>query len=224
MLSFSRTLRLCCRGWWGRQGKAGDEGEEETDKQAKECSLVWKRRSKGWKKGRDRSWHRWNSKIWIRRQAIYLGLDSVGFVVMIACCKILHAGHLVTVDGVYTRHLLWRGESPPKELTVPQNGCQIVCFKSFFRSCNELQTYHGNFLLMDNKHRKLFVITQSKGLQICAWDAPKYVWRPGSARTLCGSLCFCAPPDLLVALRGSTSKGRERMGMGIFKGREGAYL
>ena len=42
----------------GRQGKAGDEGEEETDKQGKECSLVWKRRSKGWKKGRDRSWHR----------------------------------------------------------------------------------------------------------------------------------------------------------------------
>jgi len=31
----------------------------------------------------------------------------------------------------------------------------------FFRRDNELQIYHGNFILMDNKRRKLFIIKQS---------------------------------------------------------------
>ena len=48
-------------------------------------------------------------------------------------------------------------------LTIPpKNGCQIVCCNCFFGRDSELQIYHGDFLLMDNKHRKLFVIKQSK--------------------------------------------------------------
>ena len=44
------------------------------------------------------------------------------------------------------------------------NGYQIVCSKSFFFiRCCELHIYHGNFLLMDNKRRILFIIKQSKG-------------------------------------------------------------
>jgi len=39
---------------------------------------------------------------------------------------------------------------------------------------------------MDNKHRKLFVIKQSKGVQIYAQNAPKYVWRLGPTRTRWG--------------------------------------
>ena len=51
---------------------------------------------------------------------------------------------------------------------------------------------------------------------ISAQNAPKCVWRPGSARTRSwGSLS--APPDPLAAKRGPTSKGRGREG----RGREG---
>ena len=45
----------------------------------------------------------------------------------------------------------------------PPNACQIVYSESFFGRDNELHIFHGNYLLMDNKHRKLFVITQSEG-------------------------------------------------------------
>ena len=44
----------------------------------------------------------------------------------------------------------------------------VLCI--FFSRDNELQTYHGNFLLMDNKHRKLFVIKQSRPL----WAASRH--------------------------------------------------
>ena len=47
---------------------------------------------------------------------------------------------------------------------------------------------------------------------ISAQNAPKCVWRPGSARTRWGS--FSAPPDPLAAKRGPTSKGRGREGRG----------
>jgi len=80
------------------------------------------------------------------------------------------------------------GESPPpkkKNLQFPHapNGCRIVCSKSFFFGRdNELQTYHGNFLLTDSKHRKLIAIKQSERCKFMP-KRTKYVWRPGSART-----------------------------------------
>ena len=72
------------------------------------------------------------------------------------CCAIA-----VFILGIF---LGW-GISPPqkKNSQFPPNGCQIVCSKSFLGRDNELQVYHGDFLLMDNKHRKLFVIKRSKG-------------------------------------------------------------
>ena len=56
---------------------------------------------------------------------------------------------------------------PPSKLTIPPNGCQMVFSESFFRPgvASGLQTYHGNFLLMVNKHIKLCVIKQSKKCQ-----------------------------------------------------------
>jgi len=45
----------------------------------------------------------------------------------------------------------------------PQTAAKFCALSLFFSRDNELQTYHGNFLLMDNKHRKLFVTEQSKG-------------------------------------------------------------
>jgi len=43
-----------------------------------------------------------------------------------------------------------RESLPPKKVAIPSNGCEIVCSKSFFGQDNELQIYHGNFLIMDN--------------------------------------------------------------------------
>jgi len=46
---------------------------------------------------------------------------------------------------------------------------------------------HGNILSMDNKHKKLFVIQAVKRALIYTYNAPKCVWRLGSARTRWGS-------------------------------------
>ena len=51
--------------------------------------------------------------------------------------------------------------SPKKAYNFPPNGWQTVCSKSFLAGTMNYQ-YHGNFLLMDNKHGKLSVIKQSK--------------------------------------------------------------
>ena len=60
------------------------------------------------------------------------------------------------MDPAEVQSTVYSSHPPPKK-----NGCQIVCPESFFGRYNELQIYHGNFLLMDIKHRKLFVIKPS---------------------------------------------------------------
>jgi len=84
----------------------------------------------------------------------------------------------------------------------------------FFSPDNELQIYYGNVLLMDNKHWKLFVIKQSKGVQInlCL----KMCQNTFGSRALPGPLgeLMCSP-DHLAAMgspegRRSTSKGERR--------------
>jgi len=89
---------------------------------------------------------------------------------------------------------------PKKNLQSPQTAAQIVSSMNLFSSRdNDLQIYHGNFLLMDNKHRKLFVIKQSKGCK----SVPKMhqnFRRSCSARTRWGSLC--ARFDPLVTMGG----------------------
>ena len=52
---------------------------------------------------------------------------------------------------VYSSHLL----GPKNSQSPPPNGCRIVCSKSFFPAgTTNYATYHGNFLSVDNKHRK----------------------------------------------------------------------
>ena len=65
----------------------------------------------------------------------------------------------VFISGIFCRVIPPTGRI---KLTIPPNGCQIVLKKNFGRD-NELQIYHGNFLLTYIKHIKLFVIKQSKG-------------------------------------------------------------
>jgi len=43
---------------------------------------------------------------------------------------------------------------------------KLCALNPFFGRDDELQIYHGNFLLMDNTHRKFFVVKQSKGCKI----------------------------------------------------------
>jgi len=88
------------------------------------------------------------------------------------------------------------GIPPPKKLTT-QTAAKLCALTLFFGRDNQLQIYHGNFLLMDNKHRKLFVIISTQnGANLCL-KCTKIRW---------GSLS--APQDPLAAM-GRTSKGRE---------------
>ena len=60
-----------------------------------------------------------------------------------------------------------KGEPPPPRKTYNSpNGWQLVCCESIFRPGTELQIYHENILLMDNKHGKLFVIKQPEGSDV----------------------------------------------------------
>ena len=65
--------------------------------------------------------------------------------------------------SVYSGHLF--AVESPTELNFPPKRLPNCVLKIFlFGRDNESQMYHGNFLtLMDNKHRKLFVVKQSKG-------------------------------------------------------------
>jgi len=68
----------------------------------------------------------------------------------------------VFIPGIFE---MGGGEFPTKKTYNPPNSCQVVC-SIFFGRENELQIYQiydRNFLLMDNKHRKLFVVKHSKG-------------------------------------------------------------
>ena len=69
-----------------------------------------------------------------------------------------------------------------KKLTIPQKAAKFCALNLFFGRDNELQIYHGNCLLMDNQHRKLFVTKQSKRASLCL-IAQNYVWRPDSTQT-----------------------------------------
>jgi len=48
------------------------------------------------------------------------------------------------------------GGFPPKKLTIPPTAAKLCALNLFYAWDNELQigSYGGNFLLMDNKHRK----------------------------------------------------------------------
>jgi len=69
------------------------------------------------------------------------------------------------------------GDSTPKlTISSPPNGCQTVGSKSFFSAGTMKYKYiTETFVSIDNKHRKLFVIKQTKG---CL----KFVWRPNPLR------------------------------------------
>jgi len=59
------------------------------------------------------------------------------------------------------------GNSPQTKITIcTQKAAKLLVLNLFFGRNNELEIYHGNFRLMDNKPRKLFAIKQSKGCKL----------------------------------------------------------
>ena len=92
------------------------------------------------------------------------------------------------------------GGSP--NLQPPPNCCHIV-FSNFFSAgtTDYKLIYHGKFLSMDNKHRKLFALSGNQMGKNSCLKCAKYVWLQGSARA-CGEI-VCAPPDTLTAVAGA---------------------
>jgi len=73
--------------------------------------------------------------------------------------KILN-GYAVFIPGII--FFFWGGGISPKNLQFPQTVAKLCALNLFISQGSELQIHDGNILLMDNKHRKLFVIKQSK--------------------------------------------------------------
>ena len=85
---------------------------------------------------------------------------------------------------------------------------KVRMFYVFFWPGNELQIYHGNTLLMDNKHGKLIVIEQSKWCRFM----PKMHQNMFGGRTLpgpAGELMRSSRPPSRNEEPRPTSKGRE---------------
>jgi len=68
--------------------------------------------------------------------------------------------------SVYSRHLFLGGGGNPPQKNLqfpPQTAAKLCALNIFFRPGQRITNISQNFLLMDNKHRKLFVTKQSKG-------------------------------------------------------------
>ena len=63
---------------------------------------------------------------------------------------------------------------------------------------------------MDNKHRELFIVKQSKRCQVYAENAAKCAWRPGSAQTRWGSLSASPEPIGGLLLRRREGRWEEK--------------
>jgi len=81
-----------------------------------------------------------------------------------------------------------------------------VCSKCFFGRDNELQIHHGNYLLTDNKHRKLSVIKQSDGCKLMP-KMHQYVWRPDPLVELMRAPDPLAPTGGLLLRGGMEGRG-----------------
>ena len=119
--------------------------------------------------------------------------------------------HAVSQRAVFSPGIffLGGGRNPPiKNWQSPQTAAKLCALKKF----SARQWYLGNSLLMDNKHRKLFAIKQSKGCKFM----PKMHQNTFGGRAPPGPAgqSLCAPPILhhLAAIKGPTSKADKRDG------------
>ena len=102
------------------------------------------------------------------------------------------------------------GRIPPK-ITIPPKRLVNCVLQIFSSRDDELPIHHGNFLLTDNKHGKLFVIKQAKGCKFMRKMHRNTVrLAAGLGPDPLGELmCFPGP---LAAMGVPTYRGRERRG------------
>jgi len=86
------------------------------------------------------------------------------FITVLASCILAIARRCLRDHYLFQASFLGGEESPQKKLAIfpPQTAAELCALNHFIGLDNELQIHHGNFSLMNNKHRKLFVIKQSK--------------------------------------------------------------
>jgi len=97
---------------------------------------------------------------------------------------------------------IFLGGRIPHTYNFPQTAVTLCSLIFFSAGTTDYKLiYHGKFLSMDNKHRKLFALSGNQmGKNSCLKSA-KYVRLQGSARA-CGEI-VCAPPDTLTAVGGA---------------------
>jgi len=122
------------------------------------------------------------------------------------CVSVSHGCTPVFIPGIF---FLGGGKSPPKKLTnPPQTAAKMCALNIFFRPGQRITTISQNFLLMDNKHRKLFVTKQSKGCK----------FMPKMHQNTFGSR---APPEPAGELMCSPRSPSRNGGLLVSGGREG---
>ena len=72
---------------------------------------------------------------------------------------------VISARALFIPGIFWGIRPSPKKTYNPPNGCQIVY--SIFLVRQLIKIYHGNFLLMDNKRRKLFALSNQKDADLC---------------------------------------------------------
>jgi len=63
--------------------------------------------------------------------------------------------HYTTQPAFISAIFFFRADFLSQNLPSPQTAAKLCALNHFFGRDNELQTYHGNVILMDNKHSKL---------------------------------------------------------------------
>ena len=125
-------------------------------------------------------------------------------------------------SSIYSRHFWGLGNFPPKSYSSPPPNAAAKLGDLSLFSAETLNSpiYHGNFLLTDNKHRKLFVIKQSKGANLCQ----KMHQMRLAAGLHPAPLCMGAMRSSSNAGRVPTSTGSEGNGLLTTGGNEGDLL
>ena len=125
---------------------------------------------------------------------------------VVTLSRALVYSHLINIEKTYNY-------PPPPQKETAAIFAKLCALDLFFRPrqwLTQISLHHWNILSMHNKHRKLFVVKQSKGANLCL-NAPKYVRQPGSAWTRWGSLCAPQAPSR----SGGLSKGSDGMELGL---------
>jgi len=102
--------------------------------------------------------------LWLTSPAGWLPRTGIGSGTLRSVIEYESYLYLYCKRSVLANRCLFQASFRQKKTYTPKKTAAKLCALSlFFGRGSESQIYHGNFLLIDNKHRKLFVIMQPKG-------------------------------------------------------------